>query len=435
MGGIKVLVLALNQMPTIRYIGGYVQMKVEAQMVQATSSNPQEHVDSSELFQEEEEEEEQQGQTFPVARKKINVVRQQKDDLTCGLRCLQNMYGEWFVNKEEMDQIACQLQDRSYGIELYNPTLGFYAMEVLEAVLQKKGKWVQRIDINKISPEYYIPIVTCNPTFTGYIVTLGTGTLKHYIALRFSGSYRKIDSMPGVVPCQINVENLLKRRDDGLVYCSEHSNEPVVAVSAVGGSPFVEYNILHSSWSDGKPDPHTYKNAITRTLDQIGSKRNKLTSEEKDWCRKWQRSRVMPPMSVFSKLDKELRTSLSLERDVIVHYQGQRTIIRCRHLEGLLTNLKTMGWPQEPGRPFTFVQDHSVRYNSEEPKTNTIDWSETITMAHETHPQIGGFYTFHSSVSGVCTEKQEGIYSVRDADGHNHILLKKSVSNIAMSSK
>jgi hypothetical protein len=421
-------------MPTIRYIGGYVQTKVEAQIVVPTCSNPQENADSSELFREELfQEEEQQGQTFPVARKKIQVVRQQKDDLTCGLRCLQNMYGECFVDKEEMDQIAGQLQDRSYGIELYNPTLGFYAMEVLEAVLQKKGKWVQRIDINKISPQYYIPVVTCNPTFTGYIITLGTGTLKHYVAIRFSGSYRKIDSMPGVDPCQIKVENLLKKRNDGLVYCSDQDKEPVVAVSAVGGSPFVEYNILHSSWSDGKPDPHTYRNAITRTLDSFGGKG--LTSEEKDWCRKWQRSRVMPPTSVLSKLDKELRTFLSLERDVIVDYQGQRTIIRCQHLEGLLANLKTMGWPQNPDRPFTFVQDQYVRYNSDEPGTNTIDWSETITIAHETHPQIGGFYTFHSSVSGVCTEKQEGTYSVRDAGGHNHILLKKSVSNIVMSSK
>lgn len=420
----------MNQMPTIRYIGGYVETRVETPTFVPICSNPQENADLEELLQEEEE---QQGQTFPVTRKKIHVVRQQKDELTCGLRCLQNMYGEWFVNKEEMDQIASQLQDRSYGIELFNPTLGFYAMEVLEAALQQKGKWVQRIDINKISPQYYIPVVTCNPTFTGYIVTIGTGKLKHYVALRFSGSYKKIDSLPGVVPCQIKVENLLKRRDDGLVYCSDHCKEPVVAVSAVGGSPFVEYNILHSSWSDGKPDPLTYKNAITRTLDCIGTKG--LTSEEKDWYCKWQRSRAMPPTSVLSKLDKNLRTSLSLERDVLIHYQGQRTIIRCQHLEGLLENLKTMGWPQEPGRPFTFVQDHSVRYNSEEPDTNSINWSETITMVHETHPQIGGFYTFQSSVSGVCTEKQEDTYSVCDADGHNHILLKKSVSNIVMSSK
>jgi len=422
MGSIKVFAIYL-EMPTIRYIGGYTLGKSKVE--EPSCPNPQETEES------EEEVVERLEQTFPVACKQIHVVRQQQDDLTCGLRCLQNLYGEWFVDKEEMDVIARQLQDHSYGIELFNQNLGFYAMEVLEAALQKKGKYIQRIDINKISPEYYIPIVSCNPTFTGYIVTLGTGTLKHYVAIRFSGSYRKIDSMPGVDPCQINVDRLLKRRDDGLVYCSDHSKEPVVAVSAVGGSPFVEYNILHSSWSDGKPDPTTYKNAITRTLDCFGTKCNKLTSEEKDWWRKWQQSRIIPSAGILSKLDVFLRTSLSMERDVIIHYKDQRTIIRCEHLEGLLENLKTVGWIQ-PGRPYIFVQNQSVCYNSDQPEVNTIDWFETITMAHETHPQIGGFYTFHSSVLGVCTGKQEDSYSVRDKYGRDHVLLKKTVSNIVL---
>ena len=410
-------------MPTIRYFGVFDRTTVD-ELEPSIGPNPQETEESSES-----EEEKQHQQTFPIARTKIHVVRQKKDDLTCGLRCLQNMYGEWFVDKEEMDTVAHQLQGRSYGIELFNPNLGFYAMEVLEAVLQKKGKWIQRIDIDKISPEYYIPVITCNPTFTGYIVTLGTGTLKHYVTIRFSGSYRKIDSLPGVDPCQINVEHLLRRRGDGLIYCDQHSKESVVAVSAIGGSPFVEYNILHSSWSSDRPDPTTYKDAITHTLEnRVHGNR----SEEREWSRKWKLTRTMPSTTILSKLDCELRMSLSMERDVIVHYNDQRTIIRCKNLEGLLENLKTMGWIQS-GRPYIFVQDQSVCYNSDAPESHTIDWLETITMAHDAHPQIGGFYTFHSSVSGVCTEKQEGVYSVRDNDGHDHVLLKKTVNNIVLS--
>ena len=422
-------------MPRIRYIGGYIKFKENIDQEKRTPTAVP-LVQETALFHAKEEEEEEEiieeerpMQTFPASNQTIRVVRQKEDDLTCGLRCLQNMYGEWIVDKKEIDTVASKLQERSHGIELFNPNLGFYAMEVLEVVLQQKGKWVQRIDIDKISPEYYLPIVACNPTFTGYIVTLGTGTLKHYVAIRYSGSYRKIDSMPGVAPCQIGINDLLRRRDDGLVYCNGASQCPVVCLAAVGGSPFVEYNMLHSTWSHGIPDVSAYQSAIVNSLDWNKQVRRTLTSEENDWYRKWQTSRVMPSQKVLDKLERVLRTAMSLKRDVIVHNKDQRTIIRCGHLDELLKNLKTMGWTSSDV-PFTFVQSGNVRYHSESPGVNQIDWTDTIHIEPPKHPQIGGFYTFRSSVSGTCTEKQASTYTVRDKDGHTHVLLKKSVCNI-----
>lgn len=420
-------------MPRIIYFGGY-ENYIKNKDNEVKEVNPQDSAPSKvESSDDEEEEEVIPLQTFPCGQKKVKVVRQKDDDLTCGLRCLQNMYGEWLVDREEMDSIALELQERSHGIELFNPNLGFYAMEVLEAVLQRKGKWVQRIDTDKITSDYYIPVIEQNPTFSGYIVTLGTGTLKHYIAIRFSGSYRKIDSMPGVAPCQIPPHELFKRRSDGHLYCCNISTEPVVSVSAIAGGPFVEYNLLHSTWSLSPPPVKTLIDAISDVLDYSKQSSSVLNSEEKDWYRKWMHSRTPPSSTVLNKLVSLLRTGCSLERDVIVHLHEQRTIIRCIDLNSLISNLKEMGWIQND-IPFTFVQGEFVKYNSEN-LSGSIDWFEPIRIEPPKHPQVGGFYTFRSSVAGTCTEKQEGTYSVRDKDGVVHVLFKKTVENIVVSTK
>lgn len=141
-------------MPRIRYIGGYEAFKraQEEELKRQQQQNPQgeeKTVLTTEQISDSEEEEDIPTQTFPGAKTTIKVMRQTEDDLTCGLRVLQNMYGPSICDKEEMDGIASELQSRSHGIELYNPDLGYYAAEVLEAVLQKKGKWTQRIDIDK----------------------------------------------------------------------------------------------------------------------------------------------------------------------------------------------------------------------------------------------------------------------------------------------
>ena len=101
-------------------------------------------------------------------------------------------------------------------------------------------------------------------------------------------------------------------------------------------------------------------------------------------------------------------------------------------MNSLISNLKEMGWIQD-GCPFTFVQGDCVKYNSEN-DAGSIDWFDSIRIEPPRHPQVGGFYTFKSSVAGTCTEKQEGTYSVRDNDGVVHVLAKKTVENISVGS-
>lgn len=70
---------------------------------------------------------------------------------------------------------------------------------------------------------------------------------------RYTGQYKKIDSMPGVTPYLINKSQLFQRRPDGHIYCSEQDKDPVVAIIAIANSAFVEYNVLHESWSNTIP--------------------------------------------------------------------------------------------------------------------------------------------------------------------------------------
>lgn len=419
-------------MPRIRYIGGYeaFKCKQDEELKQQQQQNPQgeeKTVITMEQTSDSEEEEVIPTQTFPGTKTTIKIMRQTENDLTCGLRSLQNMYGPSICDKEEMDNIASELQSRSHGIELYNPDLGYYAAEVLEAVLQKKGKWTQRIDIDKIPCSYYVPIIKCNPTFTGYIATIGMGVLNHYITVRISGSnYRKIDSLPGVQPIQILEEDLFHRRADGHIYCNKSDKEPIIALTAVGGSPFVEYNVMHSSWQVGAPDPSTFVAAIKMVMSFSG----KLTTkEEKDWYKKWQRVRAMPSQNILTKMTSIVRNEMSLERDVIVHLDNQQTIIRTTDLQSLIQSLMEMEWIKQ-GQPFTFVQNQIVQYHSESPQTGSIDWLQPIHIEPPKVPEIGGFYMFKTTVEGTCTEKQDTTYSVRDKDGTVHVLYKKAVSNI-----
>lgn len=425
-------------MPRIRYIGGYINFKrrEEEKLKAEQQNNPQcDSFISPPIIEDKDSDDEQEMpiQTFPGAQQTIHVVRQTKDDLTCGLRCLQNMYGPSICDKDEMDQVASELQSRAHGIELYNPDLGYYAAEVLEAVLQQKGKWTQRIDIDKIDLGHFKSILKCNPTFSGYIVTLGLGLQNHYITIRAGAKhYKQIDSLPGVQPIQISEQDLFQKRSDGHLYCNPLDGNPIIALTAVGGSPFVEYNIMHSIWSNETKDIHTIKLAILNCLDYNKQQKQLQTKEEKDWYKSWQMCRKMPSQQVLSKIVSILRNELSLERDVIVHLENQQTIIRCTDLKSLIENLMTMNFIKDD-QPFTFVQDQIVQYHSEMPNNDNIDWSKPIHIEPPKVPEIGGFYTFKSTVEGTCTEKQSGTYSVRDKDGIVHVLHKKAVSGIIVS--
>ena len=324
------------------------------------------------------------------------------------------MYGPHICSKEEMDSIAEELQ-QNCGIEMYNKTLGFYSMEVLESVLQKAGKSIQRIDIDKISSNYFIPIIEMNPTFSGYIVTVDTGHIKHYLAVRYSGKYKKIDSLPGTAPQKIETDNLLKKRSDGKVYCSLNESEyPVVAVMACASSPFLEYNLMHSAWNSDMSDEigETIKNVLTTIPADTP-----LTV--KRFLDKWKNVRYQPPFDVYQHLLNKVCQMSESEKDVIVHYGEQQTIVRCKTKTDLVNELKKMQWIID-------MEDYSLTQLDED----GIDWSKPFYLTKPQHPQIGGFYTFRSCVVGTCTEKTENAYSVRDQDGTIHVLYKKSIENV-----
>ena len=365
-------------------------------------------------------------QTFPQIEK-MSVQRQTSKDLLCGLKCIQNMYGPHITSRAEMDTIAKGLESEC-GFKMYNEELGFYDIQVLESVLKQRGKWAQRIDIQKISPEYFIGCIEMNPTLSGYIVTVGTEEVKHYITIRFSGRYKKIDSLPGVAPCYIPTEQLFRKRQNGHVYCSLECEEPVVAVLAVGNSPFVEYSLLHTNWSESLPLPTDMLSAIHNTMNVFGAVSKISRGPIARFFNTWKKARIEPSEEVYKFLNMKLEEQLIVEKDVHVHFGEQQTIIRCKTIRQLLTELENMNWINDSA--YTLEQNGDIVYNSEIPSSHTINWSSPIHIGKPQHPQIGGFYTFKSSVKGTCTEKNMDTYSVRESDGTVHVIYKKTIENV-----
>jgi len=80
--------------------------------------------------------------------------------------------------------------------------------------------------------------------------------------------------------------------------------------------------------------------------------------------------------------------------------------------------------------PYTFEQDGTTRFNSECPDQNSVDLNIPITIGVPKHPQMGGFYTFSTSLTGTCIEKEKETYSVRDGDGTIHTMYKKTITDI-----
>jgi len=382
-----------------------------------------------EVYEEEEEAAEKETlvpQTFPQAEH-ISVQRQTKHDLLCGLKCLQNMYGPHITSREEMDTVAQQLETKS-GYKMYNEQLGFYDIQVLETTLQEKGKWAKRIDIHKIPPEYFIGCVEMNPTFSGYIVNIGTEEFKHYITIRFTGKYKKIDSLPGVAHSYIPREQLFTKRSNGHVYCSIDCQHPVGAVLAVGNSPFVEYSLLHTNWSDGVVPPTDMIQAIQNTVNTQTRCSQHSRGPVARFFKKWKSTRIEPSTEVYEFLNAKMEEQLLLEKDIHVYLEQQQTIIKCKTLGQLLRELENMEWINCNG--YTLEQRGEQVYNSETPGCHTIDWSIPISIRPSQHPQIGGFYTFKTNVHGICTSKNSDTYSVRESDGTVHVLYKKTVENI-----
>ena len=426
--------------------------------------------DSSSSEEEEEEEEVVTSQTFPPKQTQT-IVRQTYNDLTCGMRCIQNLYGRHFITRTEMDQCARSLEQKSYGDAMYDPKLGFYSIEVIHAILQMKNKCVQRIDIQKILPEYYIPAITLNPNFVGYIVSIGTGDQRHYIAVRYNSTqqrFRRIDSLPDIRPVDVSIDALFKKRPDGHIYCSLNADEKVInAIVAVGHSDFLEYRLLLDTWNNYTVANHL--NNIRHILQ--GNKRVVLARVEKlpdnlrptvkQWYKTWpvqfltskstnaNRRRITPSESCYDFLKKFLNESLSPERDIIIKlYQPHseehiQTIIRCVNVEGLMCELQHMDWINQTTE-FWMTRDDNKSLQDEygdelniHSAGNFEDYNIDPTMPIIIHSNknasmasIGGFYTFQYKVEGTCIGQQHNAYSIKDKDGTVHILYKSSIASI-----
>jgi hypothetical protein len=373
-----------------------------------------------------EEEEDEVAQTFPKNSSMV-IHRQDDGELTCGMKCLQNMYGPHIVTREEMDSTSKNIEKISHGIQMYNPELGFYASEVLETVLQVKGKCVQRISLDKITSEYFVPIIQLNTTFSGYIVALGgAGILKHYICIRYNGQYKKIDSIRGVKPIIIPKEQLFVRHSNGEIRCCFEEQRPVVAVLAVGSSPFVEYTILHECWTDNLPTAEQFQSII---VDSLNYRKHRASYINKKWFQKWERRRLKLDETSMTMIRAYIEEQLQTEKNVIVRYDDRQTVIRCKTVNQLVKELRAMQWIHGK-TPFVFKQNGCQVYHSDMPISKLLDWSLPIQLSIDDHPQIGGFYTFNCSLSGTCTDKKEHSYSVRDGDGNIHIVYKKTIENI-----
>jgi len=397
----------------------------------------------------ESDEEAEPYQTFPVRKNEDSVIKQ-GHDLTCGMRCLQNMYGAHIVTREEMDTQAkfLEQEEAKFADKVdpkYDPNFGDYSIEVLQSILENKGKWAQRIDIDKIPSDYFVPIVEKNPTFVGYIVALPG----HYVVIKYKQqTYKCLDSLKSIATRLIDKQVLLKIRD-GRVFCSLDSDDtrPVVALLAVGGSPFVEYSLLHGSWSQSPPTPDKLIMEICNIL-RPTLMRNLRTTRDKEvlgWYKNWKTTRVPPSEKTLKHLTTVVRERINTESTVIVKKSDEQAVIRCSSAEGLIKELLQMQWISK-GSDFYLQMDSSGIVDDYD---NELDFQAegslqdfgiadgaVITLnsyssaVGDTLANIGGFYTFECRIEGTCIGRQHNSYSVRDKEGKVHVVYKKCIQTI-----
>jgi len=377
-------------------------------------------------------------QTFPGTLSEPIVVKQH-GDLTCGMRCLQNMYGAYIVTREEMDTSAKQLELKSFGETMFNPQYGDYSIEVLKDVLLSKGKWAQRIDIQKIPSEFFIPSVEANPTFVGYIVAFDG----HYVTVKcHNGVYKCIDSLVNTPTRTIQRDSLFKKRTG--VFCSQELDDTreVVALIAVGGSPFVEYTLLHDSWSTRQLCPTSYMRSIQRALNpQVKQVYQRASGnvEVLQWYNQWKTTRIQPSEKCLQYLTTFVQEMHSDYKTIVVQMEEHQTAIRCTSIQGLIHELVEMQWIT-PGTEF-FLQTSTSIIKDEGGNEVELDSygslheygiveNVPITLLTQVRTKVGGFYTFRCVVEGTCIDQQHNAYSVRDKSGKIHILYKHCIETI-----
>ncbi len=366
------------------------------------------------------------GQTYPS--KKHVIIRQSGNQLTCGMRALQNLYGLHFVTRKEMDAEAAALQDKAFGVKMYDEKLGFYNMEVLKSLLVEKGKHVQRIEHIHIPSNYFHPIVSLNVQFSGYLVALEHLTINHYVTIRCnSNGIRLFDSMRES-PITILPSELFQSNATGKLFCCPEETRPVIAILAVGGSPFVGYNLLHDTWSEEpRPLASLYSDYILSVLD-VESKSN------------WKKHNQSPEKKSYAGLKQALLQKLkpvSASPRVIVKLKDRQVVVEANCVDQLLIRLQEMNWVA-PTVPFRLEQDGEVRIDSLEARGTFEDYSidpqKAIELGHDEYQasqvSIGGFYSFDCHVSGEIKNEQQELYSVQDEDGLVHVVYKKTIQNI-----
>ena len=416
-------------------------------------------------------------QTFPTQYSEC-VVRQAPGALTCGLHCIQNLYGRHSVTKQEMDLCAQTLEQKAFGATMYDPKLGFYSMEVLKAVLEQKNKHVQRIDIQKIPVEYFLPTVVLNTSLVGFIVALGSGDSRHYLAIRYNATqrrFRRLDSLPNVRPIDISANALFQPRPDGHIYCSmDYDTQPISALMAVGQSDFLEYRLLHDTWQTPLRSVFNITSMITHVLQ--GNKRvvmNRVRQlpdvqqqELKIWYNTWPvlvqltnagagRQRSTPSPTCYEFLQTFLQERLKPEKDIVVQLYNNanateqvQTIIRCTDVYSLLWELREMNWITTDsefwmtrGDQVTVRDDYGDEinissagafedYNIDPAVPLSIHSNRNAVMA-----SVGGFYSFQYKVEGTCIGQQHNAYSIKDKEGKVHILYKSAITAIATQTK
>lgn len=371
---------------------------------------------SEELEHEEEETDDTEEtvtlQTFPTVHS--NVIRQDASDLTCGMRCLQNMYGQHIVSREEMDNEAKELEKRSFGVQMYNKDLGFYNIEVLKAVLIRKGKHVQRIDHEKIPSQYFHRAMMLNPTFTGYIVAIGIENVNHYLAVRCrQNSIRVVDSLPNVAPLNVEPEDLFCSSQDHNIHVHPGSQHPVIAIMAVAGGPFIEYTLMHDTWpANDLPNVESYLRAVS-----VNERR--------------------PNAKTFQKMRDSVWKAIQSHANIIVKMEDQQAVIRCNDVSQIITDLLQRQWIQQDKTFFLKQNERTLDIDLESSGplgSFNVDTDRPLYLVHETYvpnqAQVGGFYRFNCDVEGQCIGAQHKSYSVRDQDGNVHVVYKNTISNL-----
>lgn len=379
-------------------------------------------------------------QTFP-SNNTNEVVRQTNHDLTCGMRALQNLYGRHIVDRHEMDETAALLEKNSFGETMYDKKLGLYSIEVLSAILKNKSKSIQRIALGKIPAKYFLAAISSNDSFSGYIVAMGSQDVNHYIAIKKNkdNTYKLIDSLPDVPIKYANNTHLFQKRADQKIYVTPTARVPVLAVLAVGATPFVKYHIMHFTWTMSPPTPTLYLNAI----EKIKNIKKKDFPEGYEWCQKFKMGTANIPPEKYEdfinnfiyKNDQVDSTSILVEMDTM------KTVINANNIQDIIKDLTEMGWIQAD-KPFHFQQNKQVimgtnnqlmQFDSqgtlEEYKINP---QKTLRLFNQpiTDTKVGGFYTFNCVIQGTCIGQQHNSYSVRDNQGQVHVIYKTAISNI-----